>query len=172
MKNINTPPPKLSNEFLNWVAGTHFKDKNILELGSGYSTFFFSNYFKHVYSFETNMYWLNKIKSNLEENMINNVTLFMLNRDTLQEASFINLVKEIDFFLIDHNPSVISRYIFAKFIDENKKVDSIIVLDNGEGNIDAYNYLRDKYYCIDFPYERDNKENTETTIFFKKRNKR
>jgi hypothetical protein len=42
------------------------------------------------------------------------------------------------------------------------------VLDNGTWNIDAYRILRENYYCIDFPYERETGEKTETSVFFKK----
>ena len=61
----------------------------------------------------------------------------------------------------------ISRRTFAQIINKYRKEESIIVLDNGTWNMDTYRFLRENYYCIDFPDERDGKK-TETSVFFKK----
>jgi len=159
---------KLSKNFLSWITQNDFKNNIIIEIGSGYSTLFFSKHFKFVYSFEDNVEWFLKIDSLLKDKIISNVKLSMFDKSILQNKEFIELIKSADIFLIDNNPTHISRSIFAKLIDEYKKNDSIIVLDNGTWNVDAYRFLRENYYCTDFPYEREDGTATETTVFFKK----
>lgn len=160
--------PKLSKNFLSWITQNDFKNNVIIEIGSGYSTLLFSKHFKFVYSFEDNIEWFLKIDSLLKDKIISNVKLSMFDKSILQNKEFIELIKSADVFLIDNNPINISRSIFAKLIDEYKKNDSIIVLDNGTWNIDAYRFLRENYYCMDFPYKREDGTKTETSVFFKK----
>lgn len=161
----------LSKEFLSWITSTDYKNKKILEIGSGYSTLFFSKEFDTVYSFEDNLEWFNKIKVLIELNKVKNVSLKLFNGNIIFEKEFIELIKKCDFFLIDNNPNSetkISRYDFAKVIHKHKNSDSIIVLDNGDWNIKAYEFLRKNYYCIDFPRIEEGLV-TETSVFFKKR---
>ncbi len=163
-----TNTPNLSPDFLNWVQKNNFIDKTIVEIGSGYSTIFFTNHFNFVYSFEDDEEWLLKINKLITEKNIHNLKLSMFDIETIKKDDFIELISNADVFLIDNNPAHISRSTFVQIINKYKKEESIIVLDNGVWNIDAYRILRENYYCIDFPYERENGEKTETTVFFKK----
>ena len=54
--------PDLSSDFLDWIKKNNFIDKTIVEIGSGYSTIFFTKYFNFVYSFEDNEEWFKTIK--------------------------------------------------------------------------------------------------------------
>lgn len=164
--------PNLSPDFLNWVEKNNFIDKTIVEIGSGYSTIFFTNHFNFVYSFEDNDDWFTKIKTITNEKNINNLKLSKFDTESIKKDDFIELIQSADIFLIDNNPIYISRTTFVQIINKHKKEESIIVLDNGNWNIDAYRILRENYYCIDFPYERDNGEKTETSVFFKKMDKK
>ena len=57
---------------------------------------------------------------------------------------------------------------FVLFIHKNKKENSIIVLDNGDWHLNAYEFLRKHYYCLDYLRIED-AELTETSVFFHKR---
>ena len=50
----------------------------------------------------------------------------------------------------------------------NKNIKAQIVLDNGTWNFDAYMFLKENYYCRDFPGVNKANENTVTSLFFKK----
>lgn len=105
---------KLSKNFVSWITQNDFKNNVIIEIGSGYSTLFFSKHFKFVYSFEDNVEWFLKIDSLLKDKIISNVKLSMFDKSILQNKEFIELIKSADIFLIDNNPTHISRSIFAK----------------------------------------------------------
>jgi len=163
--------PKLSPDFLLWIENRNPKDKTILEFGAGYSTIFFSKYFENVCSFESNLEWITKIETLSMHGGIDNIKLNLLNHDVIHQNHFIELIKSADYFLVDTAPNSISRYYLTLLIHNHKKENSIIVLDNSEWVPDAYEFLRENYYCIDFPYERENGVKTETSVFFQKRNK-
>jgi hypothetical protein len=159
--------PDLSADFLDWIKKNNFIDKTIVEIGSGHSTIFFTKYFNFVYSFEDNEEWFKTIKEITNEKKINNLKLSKFDTETIKNDDFIGLISTADVFLIDNNPMHISRRTFAQIINKYRKEESIIVLDNGTWNMDTYRFLRENYYCIDFPDERDGKK-TETSVFFKK----
>lgn len=161
--------PILSDGFVNWIDSNNFEDKIILELGSGYSTLFFSKKFKCVYSFENDAYWRSLIQTELDKSNIKNVNILELKNDIIANELFIELVKVADVFLIDNNPNILSREKLVYFIEANKKNKSIIILDNGEWHLDSYEFLRKNYYCLDF-LRYDRKKLTQTSVFFHKRN--
>ena len=43
-------------------------------------------------------------------------------------------------------------------------------LDNGEKNLDAYWFLKSRYYCLDFPGKRYDNTYSLTTMFFNESN--
>jgi hypothetical protein len=162
--------PNLSPDFLDWIKKNNFTDKTIVEIGSGYSSIFFTEYFNFVYSFEDDDDWFKKLEEIINEKNINNIKLSKFDIETIKKDDFIKLISIADVFLIDNNPNRVPRSIFAQIINKYRKEESIIVLDNGIWNMDAYGFLREYFYCIDFPYERNGK-NTETSVFFKKMEK-
>ena len=165
--------PLLAPDFLNWISSQNFLQKNILEIGSGGSTLFFSKYFKNVFSFENDKLSYNKIKSY----NISNIEIELFNKNIFQDKNFKNKVYNSDIILIDNNPYYISREDFTYFVHQNKKPSSYIVLDNGDWHFHAYEFLRSHYYCIDyFYYIKEADENqykkTQTTIFYEPREKK
>ena len=160
----------LSDGFLEWVEQNNFKEKTILEIGSGFSTLFFSKNFKYVYSYENEKKWLRDLKKQITDLKIENVNLYELNEDIFYDKFFLDLVKSVDVFLIDNDPKFITRDEIIFFIEKNKKNESTIVLDNGEWHLESYEFLRKRYYCLDF-IRIENKELTQTSVFYHQRNK-
>ena len=162
--------PNLSPKFLDWVRSNDFSNKILLELGSGDSTIFFSQYFKKVYSYEDDVNYY----ENLKKNLSNNVDYKLFNKNIFKDIDFKHKVSESDVFLIDNHLERIPRDQFAFYIHKNKKPFSIIVLDNGDWNYRAYEFLRSNYYCYDFLKidETENNELTQTTVFFHPRVKK
>ena len=157
--------PMLSPGFLDWVKNNDFKNSNILEIGSGNSTLFFSKYFKQVYSFEDNKEWFNNL---ILKGLPFNVDLQLFDVNIFKDLNFQRKVFESNVILIDNNPNNIPREEFTYFIHKNKNPNSIIILDNGDWNYCAYEFLRSHYYCHDF-LRKDPTENfkiTQTTIFY------
>ena len=158
--------PLLSPEFLDWIKKGNFSKSTILEIGSGESTLFFSNYFKYVHSFEDDPEWLDKTKKNIE--LVDNVEINKFDNTIFNNEDFIYKISNSDVILIDNNPKNIGRHEFAYFVHHHKKKGSIIILDNGDWNIDAYEFLRSKYYCLDFlrKDKREDNQLTQTSVFF------
>ena len=161
--------PVLSQGFLDWIESKDWSDKVILELGAGASTVFFSKFFKTVYSIESNPSWYEDVLETLESKNIKNVKIRLVDASIIEDKEFLDLVKLADLFLIDNSTMLMERDIFAKFIHENRKSSSIIVLDNGDSNPIAYEMLRRLYYCNDYP-RLLNGMFSVTTVFFKPRN--
>jgi hypothetical protein len=155
--------PNLSIGFLEWVKSKDFSNSTILEIGSGESTFFFTKKFKQVYSYESNIDYFNSLK--IQTNNIDNVSLSLFNKNIFNNLEFKEKVIQSDVILIDNDPWFIPRHEFAYFIDLYKKKETLIILDNGDWNLEAYEFLRKKYYCHDF-LRREENLLTQTTIFF------
>ena len=159
--------PLLAPEFLDWVKNQNFNDSIILELGSGASTFFFSKFFKQVISYESRENFYNSILIDIKFNNITNIDLYFQTPNLFSDLSFIDRIKLADVILIDND--YIPRINMAQIVNDFKKENSIIVLDNGTRNMYAYQFLKDNYYSIDFLRE-DEDGITETSVFFKKIN--
>ena len=54
----------------------------------------------------------------------------------------------------------------AEFVHLNKDYGSMIILDNGEKNLEAYSLLKSNYYCLDFVGQRYDKKTSVTSLFF------
>ena len=158
--------PLLTKPFLNYFKTVDNKDKTYLEIGSGYSTLYFAKYFKKVVSFENDKKWFNKIKKQKPKN----VDLKLFNKKNIGDLLIKELDKKPDYVMIDNDPSYINRFDFAKFVDENKKNDFVILLDNGLWNLDAFNYLRQRYLCLDFFGKRYDDKVSVTSVFFTEKN--
>jgi hypothetical protein len=165
----NTELPLLSEGFIKWIHEQDLTNSTLLEIGSGYSTLFFSNHFHRVNSFENDLMWYNKLQNRIKERNISNVTLNSMDVNILADEGFSQLVKTSDVFLVDNDPNFLSRFEFVRFIHGNKKRGSIIVLDNGDWNKESYEFLRSNYYCLDF-LRTENELLTQTSVFFGERN--
>tara|TARA_R100001510_G_C7649740_1_gene207197 strand:+ start:1121 stop:1624 length:504 start_codon:yes stop_codon:yes gene_type:complete len=154
--------PLLTETFLNYLKKLNIKNKKYLEIGSGDSTVYFSKYFKSVSSLEHDEEWFNKIK----KQNIKNVNISMFNKDNIKGLLDLELNKKPDFVMIDNNPHVVSRFDMANFVHYNKKNDCVIFLDNGSWNLEAFNFLKQHYYCLDFFGRRYDGNLSVTSIFF------
>ena len=161
--------PLLSEGFIKWTNEQDFTDKTLLEIGSGYSTLFFSNHFHSVNSFENDIMWYNRILNRIKEQMITNVSLNLMDVSILTDEAFSNLVRTSDVFLVDNDPHFLSRFGFVQLIHEHKKEGSVIILDNGDWNKESYEFLRANYYCLDF-LRTEHGRLTQTSVFFGERN--
>ena len=159
------PYPLLTHNFVKYFTKKDLKNKTLLELGSGLSTIFWADYFKEVYSYESDPNWIEKLKNeygipkNVEINEVNSNTIF-------KDSKFLDYIKNCDYIIIDNNPDFIPREDYAQYVITHKKEDSQIILDNGEGNINAYKLLLDHFFCRDFPGTNMNNEWELTSLFF------
>tara|TARA_R100000541_G_scaffold4223_1_gene11584 strand:+ start:746 stop:1294 length:549 start_codon:yes stop_codon:yes gene_type:complete len=156
--------PRLTTSFISYLKTIDLKNKTLLELGSGDSTIYFSKIFKKTISYENNTEYLNTIK----KLKLKNVNLFCLKKETGKQKRFIKHAEKADLIIIDNDAEYISRLYFAKLFYNNKNIKAQIVLDNGTWNFDAYMFLKENYYCRDFPGVNKANENTVTSLFFKK----
>ena len=69
IESLNKQLPILTWSFLDFIKTLDLKDVTLRELGSGSSTIWFSEIFKHVESYETNEDWYKKIKPLLKNNV-------------------------------------------------------------------------------------------------------
>ena len=158
--------PMLSPGFLKYILNNDFEEKNILELGAGFSTLFFAKHFKHVFAYEVEENWVNILKEKAKSKNLNNISLYLHGANLFREISFLENLQQSDVILIDGN---IPRHECVYFIDKFKKDDAVIVLDDGIRNMIAYKFLRDNYYCYDYLRE-DEYGITQTSVFFERIN--
>ena len=156
----------LTKNFLRYFNKLKNKNKTYLEIGSGDSTIYFSKHFKKVISLEDNKTFFNIISNNKPKN----VDIKFFNRKNIGNLLKTELDKKPNYVMIDNNPCYISRFDIAKFIHFNKQNDCIILLDNGNWNMQTFMFLRTNYYCMDFPGLNKHNQNTVTSIFFTGKN--
>jgi hypothetical protein len=164
---INKLIPLLTFDFLDYFKKYDLKDKICVEIGSGDSTIYWSNYFKKIISYENDLNYFNDIKEKTK-NMLN-VNILKLQKDIFSDVIFKKNINEADVVIIDNNPNFIDREKFCIFVDKNKNEKSLIVLDNGTWNLNAYHYMLKNYFCMDFPGKNKDNEITVTSLFFKKK---
>ena len=164
--------PLLSKEFIDYFLKLDIKNKNLVEIGIGPSTLFWGKYFKQINGYEND---LNYYQSFLKKTApLKNVTLHHYDKTIFNSDDFKIKIFEADYILIDNNPAYLERFIFAKFAVEHKNPHCCIILDNGNWNRQAHDYLSQQFYCKDFlgiNMEKGKlyKYPTITTIFFKRK---
>ena len=151
--------PNLTIDFINFLNTKNLKDKILTEFGAGYSTLYFSDKFKQIISFDNERKTIDKIEC---------LNIKNLKIQTFKEDKIINSIKNTDYILIDTNPKIVPREDLVKYALNYAKNDCQIILDNGTWNINAYNMLKDNYFCLDFPGKNMENELTVTSLFFKK----
>jgi|TARA_A100001391_G_scaffold87801_1_gene58177 hypothetical protein len=158
--------PLLTLPFLKYFNNLKNINKTYLEIGSGKSTIYFSHKFKKVISFENNIEYFNKINKIKPSN----VDLILFNKDNIDDLLKKELNKKPDYIMVDNDPKYIKRVDIVKLVHTNKKNDCIVILDNGTWNKEAYSFLKENYYCMDFPGLNTKLQNTVTSIFFTETN--
>ena len=137
----SNPMPQLTNTFLNWFETQSWSDFNLLELGSGGSTLYFSKFFRSVTSYETNSEWYDT----LIQKVPSSVNLYQTDSiySSLQNINIDNF----DVILIDcaENRANLSQILV------NKNYKGIIFHDNAEWYRNSINILGSVgYYEVPF----------------------
>jgi len=166
---VQKPYPLLTHDFVKYFIKKDLKDKTLLELGSGLSTIFWADYFKEVYSYESDSNWIQKLKNEYE--IPKNVEINEVIPDTIfKDSKFLDYVKNCDYIIIDNNPNHgIRRGVYAQYVITHKKEDSQIILDNSTWNYDAYEPLLNYFFCRDFPGINMDNQTTVTSLFFERK---
>ncbi len=135
------PFPLLTNTFLNWFETQSWSNCNLLELGSGSSTLYFSSFFKSITSYETNQEWYSKILKKVNQS----VNLKKVN-SILESLENVN-INDFDVILIDagENRAKLSKLIVSK------QFKGIIFHDNAEWYRNSINILTEVGY-IEIPF--------------------
>jgi hypothetical protein len=166
----NKSVPLLTFNFLDYFKKCNLKNKICVEIGSGDSTIYWSNYFKKIISYENDLEYFKNSKKKIKN--ISNVELFKFDKNIFKNLNFKKNIKEADFIIIDNNPNFIKREDFCIFSKENKKKESSIILDNGTWNLNAYHYMYNNFFCRDFPGINKNNEITVTSLFFEEKDRK
>ena len=99
-----------------------------------------------------------------------NVDLVLYNPLTIFDDDFFrHRVETSDFIMIDNNPKVLPRERFCEFVEKHQSNNSQVILDNCTWNLDAYNFMLNRYFCMDFPGKNKGEETTVTSLFFGKK---
>jgi len=162
------PYPMLTHNFVEYFIhpDRNLSDKTLLEIGAGHSTIFWGSHFKNVYSYESDPDWIQRLNNEYE--IPDNVKIFQVAIPDFLTASFKDHIAISDYIIIDNNPTMVNREMYARKVVEYKKEDSQIILDNGTWNIPAYRYLRDEFFCRDFLGFNMADEKTVTSLFFER----
>ena len=164
---MNKPYPWLTYNFINYFITQDLKDKTLLELGSGESTIFWADYFKKVYSYESDSDWIQKLNNEYE--IPNNVEINETGNAIFEDAKFLTYVKNCDYIIIDNDIHTMPRKHYAQYVITHKKEDSQIILDNGTWNYEAYMFLLEHFFCRDFPGTNMARCITVTSLFFERK---
>lgn len=149
-------------EFIDYINNLKVKSKTIVEFGPGKSTKLFANKFNKIISYEDNIDYLNTL------DIWNNVEYKLLRRNKFALKDIINDIKKADYIYIDNNPNYIKRETLLYLSYKYSRVSCIVILDNGNWNKKAYNFLKLKYYTRDFIGYRNKKDLVITTVGLKR----
>lgn len=145
--------PYLTKDFIDYFSKQKLQDKLLIELGSGDSTLYWEKKFKKVISYESNGFYADDLRKKIKRKVTELYTYDpTLNKIFLSERKLIDNFAKADYIIIDNKPNEgISRYDFSVCAVKYKKESCSIILDNGNWNIEAYNYLRERFFVKDFP---------------------
>jgi len=80
--------PLFSEEAINYVDAYLNKNHIIFEYGSGYSTLYLSTLCSRIVSMEHNDVWFERIQKEIESNHCDNIDLYLIYPDKIQDNSF------------------------------------------------------------------------------------
>ncbi len=135
------PRPLLTNTFLHWFETQSWSNFDLLELGSGGSTLYFSNFFRSITSYETNSEWY----SQLMEKVPSSVKL--KKTESIANSLIDERINQFDAILIDcaENRANLSQILV------NKNYKGIIFHDNAEWYRNSINLLISAGY-VEIPF--------------------
>ena len=111
MKNNSTP--LLTYNFLNYFEKYNLKNKICVEIGSGDSTIYWSNYFKKIISYENDLNFFNDVKEKTKN--ISNIEVLKYEKNIFNDDNFKKNINEADVIIIDNDANYINRKHFCFF---------------------------------------------------------
>ena len=144
VENFTKQLPMLTWSFLDFIKTLDLKDAILHELGSGNSTIWFSNIFRHVESYETNKDWYDQLKPRLK----NNVSLKLTELENIYKCLI--QFKTKDWLLIDFSGKR-TKFIHKLVNLPDDKIPAQIILDNSEVYRNGAKILIDRGY-IEIPF--------------------
>ena len=160
--------PCMEESEINFIENYLDKEKDMLEFGSGGSTFYFSNKVKNLISIEHDQYWAHQMNQKIKEKDIKNVKILFAQPNmnymhgdspwAFRHQEFKNYIQTPEFIrrnIGDFNFDVVlidgrARVECAKFIYPYLSDDSIIILHDyvGRPRYDAIFQWYEEVECI------------------------
>ena len=160
------PIPWLTYPLIDFLVPRISNNFTLLEYGAGYSTLFFSKYFKQIDSVEHNQNWINIIKNKIPPNC----EIFCSDDVEINYVSHESIKNNYDVVLID------GLFRNACAINSIKYINStgIVIFDdsNRDDYLDGFNYLNDNgFRRLDFwGLSPGSIRNNCTSIFYRENN--
>jgi tetratricopeptide (TPR) repeat protein len=157
--------PLLTWPLLDFIKNLDLKNVVLYELGSGNSTFWFSDIFKQIKSYETNSDWYEKLKPLLKDN----ASIKLTSLENIYECS-INF-RTSDWLLIDFAGKR-TRFINKLVQLNDNQIPAQIILDNSGWYRNGAKILIERGY-IEIPFHgfKSGKKYIDCTSLFLLRNK-
>jgi hypothetical protein len=133
------PKPLLTLPFIDWFENFNFLQWKLIELGSGESTYYFTDKFKHVVSYETNYDYYKEHVEHLKD-----IEYIFKSKTQLETFKF-DVCQENTMIIID---CACNRLSVAKNVIESSP--DIIVLDNSDLYPNTCSFIGKQYLEIPF----------------------
>jgi hypothetical protein len=139
-----TAIPMISYGLVEYLMGMDLSAMDVLELGGGASTEFWSKRAKSVLTFETNAEWAQSLRGR----QLPNVTVQASTAETLADTVSA-VAKTFDIIVID---AAANRYACAKAVRDKLRPGGFILLDNSDWYPNTAKFLRDgDLIQVDYP---------------------
>ena len=131
----------LTNSFLFWFETQEWKNSDLLELGAGNSTFYFSKHFQNITSYEGNVRWIKEINKTIPQNVK------LINTKSILSSLKIENLKKYSVILIDCSEN--RAYISMEIVKQQFK--GVIFFDNSDIYRNSINILTKENF-IEIPF--------------------
>ena len=132
----NHPIPWFSYPAIDFLSQLNFAEKSVFEYGCGFSTLFWGNRAKNVFSVESDLKWIEKIKPQVP----GNCTLIPTSLDVEEYSGKISAFDQFDVIVIDGY--IITRIACCEKSLKHLKPGGIIILDNSDQCLNSAAILR------------------------------
>ena len=132
----NNPIPWFSYPAIDFLSQLNFSEKSVFEYGCGFSTLFWGNRAKSVFSVESDLKWIEKIKPQVPANC----TLIPTSLDVEDYSGKISAFDKFDIIVIDGY--IITRIACCEKSLKHLKPGGIIILDNSDQCLNSAAILR------------------------------